>query len=76
MRFTDIDINFDLTYDDHQKIIKMSIESIFDQFWWPSYVNVSPIFQEWISTVLNYWKLQMQPCAETTVMEKWSVLRK
>ena len=32
MRFTHFDINFDVTYDAHQKTLKMSIESIFDQF--------------------------------------------
>ena len=31
MRFTYIDVNFDITYDGHQKP-KMSIEIIFDQF--------------------------------------------
>ena len=37
MRFTHIDVNFDVTWW-WPKTLKMCIESVFEQFWWPSYL--------------------------------------
>ena len=38
MRFTHIDVNFDVTYDGN-KYLQDVVESIFGQFWWPSYLT-------------------------------------
>ena len=39
MRFTHIDVNFDITYDGDQKPSKCAKKVFFEQFWWPSYLT-------------------------------------